>query len=107
MGEDMATRCYLLTTRERAFYAEIDLEDPRTFAVPGAVRATALRNCRRWDVTEGVSELAIKGPGSNATFDALTEGEVLVWEIRVLRPMTAVAAARWMPEGRQHAEPSC
>ena len=96
----MAIKDYLLTTRERAFHVRCDLEDPRTFAVAGAVRVVYQRNARRWMTTQGVEELALTGPGEGAEQYMSVpvedhEDGILVWEVRLLRPMRPEAVKRW------------
>ena len=83
----------LISTDKRAMAGFVDLRnvDARS-AVVWHVRA--LRNARRWDVTEGTAQLATSGPGPNATLDVASDA-LYVSDVRYIRPLSPEAVNNW------------
>jgi len=83
----------VISTTRRAMAGYMDL---RNLDGPGktVMYVRALRNARNWDTSEGTGELALTGPGPNATLDAACDA-IIVTDVMFVRPLTAAAEASW------------
>lgn len=92
-SKDRKEVALLITTSRRAFAGWMDLSDIGQGGT--TVRNVRnMRNARIWGTSEGVSELATKGPGEGSKLDAPCDA-LLVTDVCVLRPLTPEAIRAW------------
>lgn len=91
-ADDRQEKPVLITTSRRAFAGWLDLRDIGPGNQVWNVRS--MRNARVWGTTEGVAELATRGPGDEAKLDAACDA-LLVTDVCVIRPLSPGAVERW------------
>ena len=83
----------VVTTSRRIFCGLLDLRD--IDAQARCVRDfQGARNALRPDTTKGVCQVAVEGPGPNASIEMASDIIVLM-DVCVVRPCTEVAFAKW------------
>lgn len=81
----------LITTNSRVYCGWIDLRNVHGQSIWYVRQA---RNARVWGTTEGVEELAVKGPNSSSELDMFSD-MIVVHDVRVVRPLTDDAIKAW------------